>query len=209
MPDGCTLFPDSFGSVDWSHCCVLHDVAYDLGGRQVCCRLGTLPVRNQCHGGALVRFFDVCCSEFVWLDILQERQKMLAAILIALKNTAWALPIYVGAWVLMTVPGFFMDISVFLGPHMIAGFGAAFGSVVRFHYLKIKWSLWPKEGPITFGIGLVFGQTNIPFAAPLMKHISPEMFPLANGTLIGLICALAIGGIFDGFAAYTKKKAGL
>jgi hypothetical protein len=29
--NNCTLWPDRFGDMNWSHCCLLHDVAYDLG----------------------------------------------------------------------------------------------------------------------------------------------------------------------------------
>lgn len=29
--NSCTLFPDSFAGLNWSHCCALHDVAYELG----------------------------------------------------------------------------------------------------------------------------------------------------------------------------------
>lgn len=30
--DGCSMFPDSVGSLNWTHCCVTHDFAYWRGG---------------------------------------------------------------------------------------------------------------------------------------------------------------------------------
>lgn len=30
--DGCSMFPDSAGPLDWTHCCVTHDLAYWRGG---------------------------------------------------------------------------------------------------------------------------------------------------------------------------------
>lgn len=30
MIDHCTLWPDRIGSIDWSHCCAAHDLAYEF-----------------------------------------------------------------------------------------------------------------------------------------------------------------------------------
>lgn len=30
MEDHCTFWPDRFGQIDWSHCCFIHDVAYEV-----------------------------------------------------------------------------------------------------------------------------------------------------------------------------------
>lgn len=127
-----------------------------------------------------------------------------AALMAASKKAVATLPFLALANV-VTIPSIFAPMAAFLGPHALAGIGAALGSAVRFHMLGLKWKDWPREGFFACALGVIFGQVDLPVVGPMLSRVSPEMMPVAQGTAIGILMAAGTGFLSDFIRAYRAK----
>lgn len=107
-----------------------------------------------------------------------------------------------------TLPIMFNDVALFLGPHVLAAVGGTIGTAVRFIMLRMPWRGYPWEALAAMGLGFVFGQAQIPVVTELLSKTSPEMFPVAQGTAIGILMAWGTGFLKDFFTAYTNRITG-
>jgi len=107
----------------------------------------------------------------------------------------------------VSVPLLFESIATFLGPHLLAGFGAVIGCAIRFFLLRMQWRRWPIEAACAAALGIMFGQAQIPVIAPMLEKVSPEMFPVSNGAAIGILMAAGAGFVADFFRAYKSGEA--
>jgi len=129
------------------------------------------------------------------------------ALAIAFKKFTATLPVLaiVNA---ITIPILFSQVAEFLGPHVLAGFGAVLGSAIRFHLLKMAWRGWPLEAVFAGLLGTIFGQANIPVVGTMLERVSPDMLPVAQGTSIGILMAAGTGFLSDFIKAYRSKPEG-
>lgn len=107
-----------------------------------------------------------------------------------------------------TLPMVFTEVSIFLGPHLLAAIGGAIGTFVRFIMLKMAWRAYPMEAAAAMFLGGIFGQVPIPVISELLQKTSPEMYPVAQGTAIGILMAWGTGFLSDFLEAYRKRITG-
>lgn len=127
---------------------------------------------------------------------------------VAVKKAALATPVVVAS-LGITIPMFFSPLGEFLGPHVVAAIGAVIGTAVRYQLFRMPWRRWPLESLAAAMLGLMFGQVEIPVVGALLQRVSPDMYPLSNGTAIGLLLTLLVGLYTDFREEYRKKLGGL
>ena len=72
----------------------------------------------------------------------------------------------------------------------------------------MAWRAYPMEALAAMALGGIFGQVPIPVVTELLSKTSPEMFPVAQGTAIGILMAAGTGFLSDFINAYRNRITG-
>lgn len=132
---------------------------------------------------------------------------LVSAAAVALKKTAVVTPAMVALF-FAVLPMSFNDVALALGPHVLAAIGGTIGTAVRFVMLRMAWRAYPMEALAAMALGGIFGQVPIPVVTELLSKTSPEVFPVAQGTAIGILMAAGTGFLSDFINAYRNRITG-